>query len=570
MSLRGMVWVLLAGGGCVKTPQAVEPAEGGAAPEKVCGVMPDGSRTFGILHLNDVYRIEGLLDGRGGLARVATLRAELEATCPELLLTHGGDALSPSLLSKSTNSADPDNPRKVRFYGAHMVDILSRLDGDAGAFDERMFIAIGNHEFDQTGAEFGPTLDRLFEASGFTWLDTGLKWTDDAVAADNLVATHTLELAGLKVGLFGVSVDRPNLPYVTTDPDYVGVARAAVAALEAEAPDVILGLTHLDVEDDLVLLEALPGAPHLILGGHNHTAMTRTSSDGRLVVKGDADAATVRVVYVTVAPDGAVSVRTDYPDDQGTPLGPDGPAKHPAVQGAVDGWLAALDASFCGVDALGCLRDPLTVAKTTLVAEELEIRRYETNLGDWVLDRAMGVFAAHEPDLAFINSGGMRLNQNISAGTTIPRQVIEELFPYSTKLYLVELTGAELQGVAARSVEAWSGNGHWLQLSGWGFRHDPEAGTATDLALLPLDGGAAAPINPHATYTAVVNEYIIADWSDRDGYTFPIRRVGVPEDETDLKVVVTEALEAAGDQGIAPEIDGRICNPQRPGPCRLP
>jgi len=572
MSIRLFLPLLAAG--CLKAPAQTGPP---TPPALVCGEMADGSHTFGVLHLNDVYRIEGLLDGRGGLARVATLRAELEETCPDLLLTHGGDLLSPSLLSKSTNDEDPDNKRKVRFYGAHMVDILSRLDGDPSAFDPHMFVAIGNHEFDQSDAGFAPTLDRLFEASGFTWLDTGLAWTDGAVAADNLVDTHVVNIAGVDVGLFGVTIDKPKMPYVTTDPDYVSVATAAIAALEAQEPDVILGITHLDISDDLALLEAIPEHPHLILGGHNHTAMTRTSSDGRLVLKGDADAARVRIAYVTVDKDGGVSVRTDVVGDDGTPLDPTTP-KHPAVQGAVEGWLSALDALFCGVDQLGCLGEELTVTNTTLVAEELKIRRYETNLGDWLLDEALAVFADHEPDLAFMNSGSLRLNQDIAAGTPIPRQVVEELFPYSSPLHLIEVKGADILGVAARSVEAWEGNGHWLQVGGWGFHHDPDAEDpaqrATKVSLLPA-GGDAVAIDPDKVYRVVVNDYLISDRYDRDGYTFDFTKIDTPEDGTDLKQVVTGLLRDAGDAGISLAVDGRICNAQEaakadPPPCRIP
>ncbi len=569
MRLCGLMGVCGLVAGCAKAQTTSAVA---AAPAQLCGEQPDGSRTFGILHLNDVYRIEGLLDGRGGLARVATLRQELEKTCSALLLTHGGDLLSPSLLSKSTNSEDAADPKKVRFYGAHMIDVLSRLNGDRDEFDERMIAVIGNHEFDQSKQSFAPMLDRMFEASAFTWLDTGLTWAADEqgplIAADNLTATHIVQLAGIEVGLFGVSIGEAGVDYVTADPDYVGVAQDAIDTLKDDGAQVIVGLTHLDVSDDLALLNSIPVYPHLILGGHNHTAMTRAADDGRLVIKGNADASEVRIVYVTLHPDGSVSVKPDTSDDSGTPLGPDAPAQDPAVQGAIDGWLAALDASFCGVDALGCLDEPLTVAGSTLVAEELEIRRFETNLGDWVVDRALSVFSAHAPDLAFVNSGGLRLNQDITAGTAIPRQVVEELFPYSAQLYLLELTGAELQEVADRSVEAWSGNGHWLQVSGWGFRHDPSAGTATELTLLPRDGGARA-IDPEETYRVVTNDYLISSTS-RDGYTFPVRQVDVPENGTDLKAVVMEALRAAGEAGIAPEVDGRVCNTQRAGPCRLP
>ncbi len=51
------------------TPDPVVPSAGSA-----CGPQADGSRRFRVLHINDVYRIEGVADGRGGLGRLRTLR----------------------------------------------------------------------------------------------------------------------------------------------------------------------------------------------------------------------------------------------------------------------------------------------------------------------------------------------------------------------------------------------------------------------------------------------------------------------------------------------------------------
>ena len=123
--------------------------------------------------------------------------------------------------------------------------------------------------------------------------------------------------------------------------------------------------------------------------------------------------------------------------------------------------------------------------------------------------------------------------------------------------------------MANRSIEAWTGNGHWLQVSGWGFRHDPDASTATGLSLLPDDGEPVA-IVPEQTYRVVVSNYLIASWSDRDGYDFPIRKLDVAANGTDLKALVMAALREAGRDGIAPAVDGRICNTRTEGPCRLP
>src|SRR5712691_3648623 len=62
------------------------------------GSEPPSQRSFTLLAVNDVYRIEGVDGGqRGGLARLRSLRVELERTSPDLLFLHAGDLLFPSL-----------------------------------------------------------------------------------------------------------------------------------------------------------------------------------------------------------------------------------------------------------------------------------------------------------------------------------------------------------------------------------------------------------------------------------------------------------------------------------------
>ena len=569
-------------------PKPSTPAAEAPAPSK-CGVHADGSRTFGILHINDVYRIEGLLDETGGLARLRRLRMELEQSCPDLLFTHGGDFLSPSMLTKIRSE---DGSHKL--YGEHMVDLLSRMDGDPDTPDDRMFIAIGNHEFDNGGNTFGPRLSELIDRSGGTWLDTNLVWSDvettdaksgavttwAAPSSDHLAKYRVVEVAGLKVGLFGMTLNMKSevdgepvrkRAYFDTLDDHAKVATDTIAAMGPT--DVQLALTHLDVAEDEALLAAVP-AIDLVLGGHNHHAMTR-EVDGRFVLKADADAATVRVVYVTVAADGAVTVAHDDTDPSdgigGTVLAG---ASDPDMQARVDEWEARLSRKFCEGKAPDCLDAPLTVAGNDFHAAELDIRRFETNVGSLAADLALAAWADKGAQLSFLNSGGMRLNQTIPAGASFRQRQLEELFPYNAPVFLIELTGAELQKVADRAVEAWEGNGHWLQVSGWGFVHDPHgndgAGRASRLHLLPA-GGTPEPIDPGATYKVVANEYLVTSkFGDRDGYTFPVRYLSPddPQEVPDVKVLFGEFL--AQNPTTTLPLEGRICNPTRPGPCRVP
>ena len=559
--LRSLISCLALGVLTLACKPSVEP-DAPAPASQACGPQPDGSRRFRVLHINDVYRIEGVADGRGGLGRLRTLRQQLEADCDAVLLTHAGDTLYPSLLSRE-------------YDGAQMIEILNALDGDLAAFDERMLVTFGNHEFDKSKLTDAAKLDANVEASGFAWLGTTVtfKSGDDGqplVAAPNLSRQRLLTLGGVKVGVFSLMTDAAVPAYVEAiDTDYLTVARTNVADLRGQGAEVVLALTHLDAREDQRLLDSLAGpeGPDLILGGHDHVLMT-LEGNGRAALKGDADALRVRTVEISVAADGTVSWSSD---PAGTALGPDTPAPDPMVQQLIDARLAAFDQAFCGADGPGCLSRELTVANTDLIAEELEIRRYESNYGDWIADRMIETFAADKAELAFLNSGSLRLNQDIGAGTMITRQIIEETFAYPMPMQLIEVDGATLQNVLDHSISDWTGTGHWLQIAGWAYRHDVTAHTATSPVWLSPAG--AKPLDPRRRYRVVVNEFLLDPDGGQDGYTMLSQKmiVNSPRNGTDLKQVVLDALAAAGSAGIGPQIEGRICSSDRPdGPCLVP
>ena len=63
---------------------------------------PEPLNPVRFLLINDVYVADTMADGRGGLARVATVRHRLADQGPVLFVL-AGDLLSPSLLSKFYN-----------------------------------------------------------------------------------------------------------------------------------------------------------------------------------------------------------------------------------------------------------------------------------------------------------------------------------------------------------------------------------------------------------------------------------------------------------------------------------
>jgi 5'-nucleotidase/UDP-sugar diphosphatase len=95
--------------------------------------------TLKIVHFNDLDRMDED-EGKGGVARLAAVVEEIRQGNPHVLVTNGGDSISPSLLSGFDQ-------------GAHMIDLFNTIGIDA--------MAVGNHEFD-----FGPEVlaERLAEA----------------------------------------------------------------------------------------------------------------------------------------------------------------------------------------------------------------------------------------------------------------------------------------------------------------------------------------------------------------------------------------------------------------------
>lgn len=506
------------------------------------------TRTAVLIAVNDVYRIEGVEGGQvGGLARLRSLRAELEEEHPDLLLLHGGDFLFPSFASRL-------------YKGAQMVDVLNALDGNAGADDDRMIAVVGNHEFEDRKLADAARLDQRIEASQFRWLAGNVVFArggdgQPLVADDKLGSTAVVESGGIRIGVFGVTIPTPNVEYVERFDDPIARARALTAELRSQGAELVVGLTHLNAADDRRLLQELGAqGPDLIIGGHDHERMA-AQVNGRWLLKADADARTATVARLTLDEDGKLDVRAEH-----RPLAGDAPAPDPDVQALVERWQTQHEEEFCRSKNAGptCLEEVYGRTRVALEAEETKIRGRETNLGDWIADRMLAEFASCGAQAAFVNSGSLRLNQDVAGNSEITRRHVEELFAYSAKLKLLRIDGATLQKVVDHAVRNWPGSGSWLQIAGFSYTHDTAGTAARDLKLLTPQG--PRPVRPDETILVVTNEFLVTP-PDQDGYSMltPAQIVsGCAATDRDLKDLVVAGLRAAEPQGIAPKTEGRI------------
>lgn len=502
----------------------------------------DGPPDCTILGINDTYRVGPKRDGSGGLGRIRTLIAELEQRNQPHLTLHAGDLIYPSLLSRE-------------FNGQQMIAAMNLLDGDAERFDPTLIAALGNHELEKAKAA---PLQAALDASGFQWLNGNVRFAKvdgvPSIQSAHLAPWTAVDCGPVTVAVVSATLDEQEPPWVEGFDDVMETVLTATAAARAAGAELVIGLTHLEAADDRAIL-AHDGAPDLILGGHDHAAMTETVN-GRLLLKADADAASAQRVSVWL--DGPtpritaelVSLRADAP----VPV-------DPAFVALDASWNARFDETFCSKQGkpADCLQAPLATTGTAWIGEELTIRRFETNLGNWIADQMLAAGAPKGATIAFTNSGGLRLNQDIPAGDTITLRDVEDLLPYANEQRLIRLTGAQLQQVVDRAVQGWTGSGHWLQISGFAFRHDPVHATATGLTLLTPDG--PRPIQPDETLLAVTNAFLL---NGGDGYAM-LSGVEKLDPLTPLKTLVLDGLRAATGP-ISPKVEGRICHADR-APC---
>ena len=504
-------------------------------------------RTVHILAVNDLYRIEGLrASGEGGLARLRSLRLEKEAEDSALLVLHAGDFLYPSLLSRT-------------YDGEQMVDLMNRLDGDSVAFDRNMVVTFGNHEFEKESAgEVGILRNRVLE-SQFWWVGSDLPFLDSVVTPDTTLpgvrAPHLRrslirDVKGVKVGIFSLTLVEGDVGYLDMDsvpgtvPEWTAVARSRMEALRGEGVDLVIGLTHLPMEKDIAVLEALgDDGPDLVIGGHEHDHRKEIVA-GTPILKADADARTAWWVTVTLNDTMPPTVQDTLLDlDAGVP--PD-----TALTRLTEHWLIRHDREFCGDPRrtlpAGCLNHPLATTEAPWEAEELLIRNRETGIGDWIAQRVLEAAAKDGLDarVAIINSGALRLNQNLPEGTVIERRHVEEFIEYDDSLVVLPLPAPTLTEAFRRSVRC-RGTGPWLQIAGASFRYDPIA-RALDSVWV---GG--APLEEDDTVAVVTLPFLA---SGGDGYGMLQGIIPGGTLSRSLKEVIYDAVTASPTRRMTPTL----------------
>ncbi|CBS89973.1 bifunctional metallophosphatase/5'-nucleotidase [Azospirillum lipoferum] len=475
----------------------------------------NGSLTF--LHINDVYEIEPV-KGQGGFGPLMTLLKRERASAPDAFTTVGGDFLSPSLLSGTTQ-------------GEQMITLFNAIGVDAVTF--------GNHEFD-----FGPdALKKRMAESKFPWIGTNVRAADGSAFATT-VPSWTRTVDGIAVGFIGLitpdtarlSSAGPGLSF----PPVLETAAAAVKELRAKGAAVVVALTHLTIEEDRQLAAKVKGID-LILGGHDHDPIS-VYEGSTLILKAGQDARYLGVVKLAVTTKDSgkgpatITLPTEWRFVTTAGVAPD-----PEVEAVVEGYTKRLDSDLATV---------IGTTATELDSRKDVVRSRESSMGNLIADALRETLKA---DVAITNGGGIRADALHPAGHRLTRKDIFAELPFGNVGVLVEMSGQDLISTLEHGVgKVEEKAGRFPQVSGLTMTYDPKAPAGRRLTSVTVGG---KPVEPQATYRVATNDYML---KGGDGYA-ALPRSKVIVDASGAVLLATIVMNyVESKKTVTPAVEGRI------------
>ena len=463
----------------------------------------------------DVYQMSADANGRGGMAKIAgTIDAE-RARGGHVVVAHGGDTISPSLMSGLD-------------HGAYMIDLLNLVKPD-------IFVP-GNHEFD-----FGPAVfaRRMGEAA-FPVLAANLAGPDGKPLA-GIGNEFSRVFDGVKVTFIGLTADDSPVrssPGNLRFADTVRTATRMTARARRDGADLVVLIVHARRDEDRALI-AEAGAD-VILSGDDHDLLI--SYDGRTAfIEAMQDGLYVAAVdlEVTVKGEGKKRQVAWHPNFRlldSRDFAPD-----PAVAARVAHYEATLSAE---------LDHPLAVTSTELDSRNAAVRGGEAAIGDLFAD---AVKAETGADIALLNGGGFRANHVYPPGATITRRDVLKELPFGNQTFVLEITGSDLSAALEQAfARADRLTGAFPQVAGLTIRADLSRAIGQRLVSVTVNGAA---LDPARTYRLATNDFLARGGDGLDALTHARIIVGQQDGKLIANHVMAYLKRA---KTVAPAIEGRV------------
>jgi len=466
---------------------------------------PRATAPLTILQINDVYSTVPI-EGRGGLARVATIKRQVEAAGGRPLLMLAGDFLSSSVTS-------------TVFQGEQMIATLNATGLD--------YATLGNHEFD-FGIEI--LLQRMAEAR-WTWVIANVVDRQTGGIVGGAAPYVVREYGSLTVGIIGLciaddTVTGPAFERVQVlDP--IETAAKYLPEMRAAGADVIVALTHLAYGTDRILAERFPEID-VIVGGHEHYPITSTV--GRtLISKAGTEARYVARIDVM----GGAERHIELMEVDASI------AEDPETARIANEYEAKLDAA---------LEHQIATTSVPLDGVGAQLRTSETNLGNLVADAMRAAVGA---EIGLVNGGGIRGDRVYPAGPLTRRNMLE-IHPFGNVVCRIDVPGRVLLAALEHGLSSYPvAAGAFPQVSGLTLRVDRLAASGSRARDVLVNG---TPLDPNRIYTVAVPSFLL---EGGDGYdAFKGQRVAIgPESGPTITSAIEQFIRG---KEIAPQVEGRV------------
>ncbi|WP_052947829.1 5'-nucleotidase C-terminal domain-containing protein [Aneurinibacillus tyrosinisolvens] len=508
--------------------------------------VPQGNIKVQLLGLNDLHgKIDQQFDEKssgdingdnvkdatfGRMDYVAAYMKQREATNPNTLLVHAGDAVGGS------------SPMSALLQDEPTVEIMESMGFDVGT--------IGNHELDEGTGEMlrlirggqHPKGTENYDGMNFPLIAANVVYKN---TGETVLPPYTIkEINGTKIGFIGVvtkSAAGMVMPEGIKDiqfTDETAAVNKAVAELKQQGVKAIAVLAHMDAEQSgttvtgpaATLANTVDDEVDVIFAAHNHKIVNGTV-DNKLIVQAgeygkafsdvdlEIDPATkdivkksAEIVYVNqkdTAPDPTVSNILEKYKNRVAPI----------INEVVG------EAAFSLTGGYG-VKGPVG----------------DNALGNLIAD---GMKAAMNSDFALMNGGGIR--QGLDAGP-ITWGDLFNIQPFNNVLTKLEIKGADLRTILNAQLSKQYGPDYSVA----GFKYTYDEATQKVVNIFLPDG---SKIDENATYTVTVNNFMA---TSTGGKYKPIGQLGKNPitGSEDLEATVNFVKSLKGP--IAYKAEGRI------------
>jgi len=474
-----------------------------------------------ILHTNDTHSVyggttaNGLLcyaplceGGKGGSVRLQQAVRAVRQKTPDALFLDAGDVFQGSLYWTIHKEAMP-------------IAVLDAMGYQA--------IIPGNHEFDG-GCE--PFLNEA-RALKTPVLAANLAFDSPLSGQIPFKPWLILERHGRKIGVVGIAnPDTPALSSPCPEAHFANAAetlRAAVKELNAQGVAIIIALTHLGLENDKRLAQAVDGVD-IIVGGHSHSLLSNTlpQAEGPYpVIEHSPNGKPVVIVTASTAMRylGRLDVRFDSAGVpvswQGEPISLDdaglaalnAPEPDPELVRVVEGFSEPVRQTMRS--SIGTIQAPGRDGKPLEEPNVLVCRQTECLTGNIVAD-ALLKEAFGDAQVAILNGGALR--NSLPGGAVTAGDVLATL-PFQNTPLMTDMPGRVLLEALEHGVWAYGeGQGAFLQVAGLRYVFDARRppGKRIVKAQIQDKNGKWQPVRKDASYRVVTVDFLARGG---DGFT---------------------------------------------------